>query len=74
MTIKRVREELQALKEQLTGPSSVAGPSALDDIEARLERLAVRQREAGEQPTPSDTAGFAMWWRERFGQESPKWA
>ena len=69
MNMKRIREELQALKEQIASPARVEEPSALQDIEARLDRLAGRQLDTDEQPTASGMAGLATWWRERFGQE-----
>lgn len=69
MTIKQIRNELQALKEQLAGPAAVAGPSVLDDIEARLARLADRQDGTGEHSSAAQRADLATWWRNRFGQE-----
>ena len=69
MTVKRVRQELDAIRESLATPVTAREPSAFQDIDSRLDRLAARQREAGERPTATQMAGLATWWRERFGQE-----
>ena len=70
MTVKHIRQELDALRERLTGGAAAPpGPSAIDDIEARIDRMAVRQREDEKSSAANDLAGLARWWRERFGQE-----
>jgi hypothetical protein len=69
MTMKRIRCELDALREALSAPAAVSAPSALDDIGSRLERLAVRQHDATGHLTAVQMAELAQWWKQRFGKE-----
>ena len=72
MTVKRIREEIDALREALIARVAIQQISALADIETRLDRLAARQREAVEQATAADMAGLAAWLNQRFGVELPR--
>ena len=68
MTVKRIRRELDALRDHLNKPASSVEISALTDINVRLDRLAARQTEVAEQPSAAEMAELAPWlqqWREQ---------
>ena len=69
MTVRRIREEMDALREALIAPVAGQQISALSDINVRLDRLAERQSDSPGQPTNAEMAGLSMWWRQRFNTE-----
>ena len=69
MSVKLVRQELHALREELNRPGPAREPNALEEILARLDHIAERMRAAGElpEPTPEDMEHIAAYFRDRFG-------
>lgn len=69
MNVKRIRDELEAIREALSAPVPGQQIGAYTDINARLDRLSARQSEPPGLPTTAEIARLASWWRERFGME-----
>ena len=61
MSIKRIRSELDAIRESLNAPNAAPALSSLHVINARLDRLAVRQPDAIEQPSAAASAEAVTW-------------
>ena len=66
MTVKKIREELDALRQELAAPSGTVQPSAREALIDRLNGLASRM---GDRNATADYGELASWWREKFGRD-----
>lgn len=68
MTVKRIREELQTLRNELAGPERVDGRSAKIELEARIDRIAAHCSASGLKVTAAQSEELSAWWTARFGR------
>jgi hypothetical protein len=69
MSIRQARRELRDLREELKRPDLARKPNILDELLARLDRLAARMGNARElpEPTPEAAQELAEYLRSKFG-------